>query len=161
MHILHPFSLLAQKHHHTGLLNQGADFKGCIFMHISLCGWVTCSSAFICQYVFCVVVLRVLPSLLCVWLMPALFLSSLPSNYWWSKELFLASASESSQCDAEPGVLKMRGNWTPLVHTHTNTHKYTPIHAHKFYVPLLSAPREETVCSQPVVYSWDRFLFSI
>lgn len=53
------------------------------------------------------------------------------------------SGSQSSQCDESLGSRLPPSK-------ETRTHTCTP---HQFYVPLLSASGEETVCSQPVVYS--------
>lgn len=50
----------------------------------------------------------------------------------------------------------------PGVKKHTCTHTCTPTCTlHQFYVSLLRASREKSACSQLVVYSWDKFLFSI
>ena len=49
--LFHSFSLPTKKHHHAGLLfNQSTYFKGCIIIHVSLCGWATCSkvSLYVC-----------------------------------------------------------------------------------------------------------------
>lgn len=103
IHTLHPFSL----HHHMGLLlNQRADFKGCIIVHVSLCGRVTCSQVSLCCTWLCV--------LWCVFVRRSLFL---PSNYWCRKKSF----TESSQCDESLGS---RPTPHPLP---THTHQYTHI----------------------------------
>lgn len=67
------------------------------------------------------------------------------------------SASNFSHCGESPLSWNCRA--PP---SHTQAHKARAhTRVHQFYVHPLSGSTEETVCIQPVVYSWERLLFSI
>ncbi len=133
MYTHHPFALLAQKHHHVGLLlNQGADFKRRIITHISLVGRVTGSKVSLCASVcFGVCFCASSTAFVCLFDTAVIFLfSTYSSNYWWEKKKI------SSKCLRIFTVWRRawglenarRPNSAPHTHTHIHTHRNTHMH---------------------------------